>query len=257
MAGMTQCLGRAIPAVLLLAAAGCERPSTFGHGCGEGLVVVTPAAFSLPVGGKARVDALASGCLAARGYSWRVEDGTIAAIESTNSTGVTVVGRHEGRTRVVATSVAEPVHAAASMVTVQATQSVAAFPITGMELRGTIDLAGRVVVRGDTLLGTLLLTNPSKDTARVDYGACSVGIRAYASAALAEPTPWLMSLPANSACIMIGYRMWLAGGATDSIVTLARQGEAIPRLPAGHYWFALVINPDGLRLIRAGEAGVP
>ncbi len=269
MARLARCLRRALPAVLLFAAAGCTREFPDTPACAERQFLVSPAAITVGVAQTSFAEGLETRCQVYRGVRWRTEDTSIALLVGPGDSatfGAEVLGVRPGTTRLTGTAIEDPPRTAMAGVTVVPTY----FPVTDLSVEGTIEFGGRVVARGDTLRGTLLLSNPGKDPAFVQSPACSIGIRAYADSARTEPTPWRMGwtrLPSaplwaielGVVCDVGPSPKRIPAGATDSVVTVARQGDWMPVLPPGHYyWFALVIRPDSsLRWIPAGEGDVP
>ena len=110
---------------LLLAGAACGRDSQplLTPPCDE-LVIVTPSSASLAVGERARFVARMYSCgsQADRSLRWKVMDSALAAVvEAHDSADVsvgTVIGRGEGSTVLLATSVRDPTRSGWASVTV-------------------------------------------------------------------------------------------------------------------------------------------
>jgi hypothetical protein len=114
-----------------------------------------------------------------------------------------------------------------------------------------------VRVRGDTLVGRATVVNTGKLPVQLEYGACSLQLRAYRTTDRTGRPAW-RSDRSGDGCIQVLYGAMLAPG--DSLSRPLRYWRPVPHvlgdsLPDGRYRFAatLDLNSGPTREIPAGE----
>lgn len=133
-------------------------------------------------------------------------------------------------------------------------------PLHQFVASGPLNFNGRSAPTNGGVQVILAVQNPGQIPVRVEHGACSFGVRAYASRERAGRPVWDNRLPANVACVDIGLSFAVAPGAAHDVTV----GRHIPAdvlgdsLPAGQYYFTVALRDPraGLVVVPAGEANL-
>ena len=135
-------------------------------------------------------------------------------------------------------------------------------PIFSVEYPLSVQPSGHVEqTSAGSWQATVRFTNIGSNTAHVQHGACSVAVWLYRAGATSGPPAWDNRLPANTACIAIGYTRDIpAGEAYDLPAGLI--DHAHTGLSAGRYRVVLAVRPQSvdtapLVVLPAGEITLP
>lgn len=132
-------------------------------------------------------------------------------------------------------------------------------PMMSFEASAPLEYSGRAAPADSASVQiTLAVRNPGRDSVRVEHGACSFAVWAYAAGARGGRPAWDNRLPSGSGCILIGLTFVVAPGASRDVPAGRYQVARIlgDSLPAGRYYFTIVLKDrrDQLTVVPAGDA---